>query len=64
MVTSAQRPRPLLEDHLILYPTFDLGVATQYTQDSNIPEMVQAIFYAMVVNEVAERGITCRISAK
>ena len=54
METSAQRPRPLPEDHLILWPSFDLGVATQYAEDSKIPEMVQAIFYAMVVNEVAE----------
>ncbi|KAJ8431148.1 hypothetical protein Cgig2_026745 [Carnegiea gigantea] len=62
--TSAQRPRPLPEDHLILCLSFDLGVATRYAQGSNIPETVQAIFYAMVVNEVAERAITCRISAK
>ncbi|KAJ8438389.1 hypothetical protein Cgig2_006307 [Carnegiea gigantea] len=49
--TSAQCPRPLPEDHLILCPRFGLGMATQYAQDSNIPEMVQTIFYAMVVNE-------------
>ncbi|KAJ8447059.1 hypothetical protein Cgig2_025436 [Carnegiea gigantea] len=47
----AQRLRPLLKDHLILCPSFDLGVATRYAQDSNTPEMVQAIFYAMVVND-------------
>ena len=34
-------------------------MATRRTQDSNIPEMVQA---AMVVNKVTERGIICRIS--
>ncbi|KAJ8428791.1 hypothetical protein Cgig2_009976 [Carnegiea gigantea] len=51
-------PRPLPEDHLILCLSFDLGVATRYAQDSNIPEMVQVIFYGMVVNEVAEWGIT------
>ena len=39
-------------------------MATQYAQDSNIPEMVQVVFYAMVMNEVVEQGITCRISAK
>ena len=38
-------------------------MATWYAQDSNIPEMVQAIFYAMVVNEAEERGTTYRISA-
>ncbi|KAJ8446957.1 hypothetical protein Cgig2_006585 [Carnegiea gigantea] len=33
-------------------------------QDSNIPEMVQVIFYAMVVNEVMELGIAWRITAR
>ncbi|KAJ8433389.1 hypothetical protein Cgig2_019179 [Carnegiea gigantea] len=50
--TSAQRLRPLLEDHLVLCPSFDLGHG--YT----------VIFYAMVVNEVAERVFTCRISLR
>ncbi|KAJ8453134.1 hypothetical protein Cgig2_008018 [Carnegiea gigantea] len=49
--TLAQRPRPLSDDHLILCVSFDLGVATRYAQDSNISEMVQAIFHAIVVNE-------------
>ncbi|KAJ8438015.1 LOW QUALITY PROTEIN: hypothetical protein Cgig2_029996 [Carnegiea gigantea] len=35
--TSAQRLRPFPEDHLILCPSFDLGMATRYAQDSNIP---------------------------
>ncbi|KAJ8434211.1 hypothetical protein Cgig2_015700 [Carnegiea gigantea] len=39
-------------------------MATRYAQDSNIPEMVKVIFYAMVVNEVAKRDITCRITTK
>ncbi|KAJ8427840.1 hypothetical protein Cgig2_029757 [Carnegiea gigantea] len=50
----AQRSGRLPEDHLILCSSFDLGVATQHAQDSNIPEMVQAIFYAVVMNEVAK----------
>ena len=57
-------PRPLPKDHLILYPTFNLGAATRHAQDSNITEMVQVIFYVIVMNEVAERDITCRISMK
>ncbi|KAJ8438780.1 hypothetical protein Cgig2_009898 [Carnegiea gigantea] len=61
--TSAQRPRPLPGDHFILCPSFDLGMATRHAQGSNIPKMVQAIFYAMVVNEVVEWGITCKITA-
>ncbi|KAJ8429207.1 hypothetical protein Cgig2_012335 [Carnegiea gigantea] len=46
--TSAQHPRPLPKDHLILCLSFDLGVATQYAQDSNTFEMVWTIYYAMV----------------
>ena len=50
-------------DHLILCPSFDLGVATRHVEDFNIPAMVQAIFYAMILN-VVERGITCKIMAR
>ncbi|KAJ8428676.1 hypothetical protein Cgig2_006350 [Carnegiea gigantea] len=42
-------PRPL--------PRFDLGVATRYAHDSHIPEMVQTIFYAMVVDNAAKLGL-------
>ncbi|KAJ8451981.1 hypothetical protein Cgig2_016562 [Carnegiea gigantea] len=62
-MAAEHRPRPLPEDHLILCLSFKLGVATRYAKDSNIPEMVQVIFYAMVMKEVAERNITCKISA-
>jgi len=55
-------PEPLLTDYHSLCPGFDFGVATQYAQNSNIPEMMQAIFYAMVVNDVAELGLTSRLS--
>ncbi|KAJ8437079.1 hypothetical protein Cgig2_016433 [Carnegiea gigantea] len=44
------RPKPFLVDYPGLCPGFDLGVATWYAQDSNIPEMLQAIFYAMVLD--------------
>ncbi|KAJ8440417.1 hypothetical protein Cgig2_017650 [Carnegiea gigantea] len=62
--TLAQRPNPLLADYHGLYPGFDLSLATQHAQDSNIPEMVQAIFYAMVVNDAVELGLTCRLTAE
>ncbi|KAJ8429245.1 hypothetical protein Cgig2_026281 [Carnegiea gigantea] len=42
-----------------LCPHFDLKVATQYAHNSNIPEMVQAIFYAMVVDDAAKLGLSC-----
>jgi len=52
--SSALRPKPLPMDDLDLCPCFDIGVATWYAYDSNIPKMVQAIFYAMVVDYAAE----------
>ncbi|KAJ8435086.1 hypothetical protein Cgig2_033626 [Carnegiea gigantea] len=45
--SSALRLNPLPEDYHGLCPGFDLGVATRYPHYSNIPKMVQAIFYAM-----------------
>ncbi|KAJ8420923.1 hypothetical protein Cgig2_018954 [Carnegiea gigantea] len=59
---SALRPNPLPADYHDLCPSFNLGVATQYAQNSNIPVMVQAIFYAMVVNDAVELGVTSRLS--
>ncbi|KAJ8431112.1 hypothetical protein Cgig2_015680 [Carnegiea gigantea] len=37
-------------------------VAARYAHDSSIPEMVQAIFYAMVVDDVAELGLSRRLT--
>jgi len=33
----------------------------QYAQSSHIPEMIQTIFYAIVLNEVAELGLSSKI---
>ncbi|KAJ8447869.1 LOW QUALITY PROTEIN: hypothetical protein Cgig2_012004 [Carnegiea gigantea] len=55
-------PRPLPPDYRGLCPCFDLGVAMRYAQDSNIPEMVQIIFYAMVVDDAAELGLAQRLT--
>ncbi|KAJ8449210.1 hypothetical protein Cgig2_021674 [Carnegiea gigantea] len=62
--TSAQCPNPLPTDHHNLCLGFDHGVATQYAQDSNIPKMVQAIFYAIVVNDIVELGLMHRLIAE
>ncbi|KAJ8448594.1 hypothetical protein Cgig2_010481 [Carnegiea gigantea] len=62
--TPVQCLNPLPTDHHSLYPGFNLSVATQYAHDPNIPEMVQAMFYAMVVNDVVEQGLTCRLTVK
>ena len=55
------RPNPLPEEYHGLSPGFKLAVVTRYAHDSNIPEMVQVIFYAMVLNDTAELEISCKI---
>ncbi|KAJ8425255.1 hypothetical protein Cgig2_015862 [Carnegiea gigantea] len=62
--SSALCPNPLPKDYHGLCLGFDLGVATQYAHNFNIPEMVQAIFYAMVLNDAVELGLSCRIDAQ
>ncbi|KAJ8446284.1 hypothetical protein Cgig2_005815 [Carnegiea gigantea] len=61
---AARPPRPLPKDyrHLCLY--FLLEDAKDDTRDFQIPELVQAIFYAMVVNEALELHILSRGSTK
>ena len=39
---------------------FYLLVGMQFVHTAYIPKMVQAIFYAMVLNEVAELGLSSR----
>ena len=58
---SAMRPNPLPVDYHGLCSSFDLGVATQYAQNSNIPKMVQVIVFVMVVNNVAELGLVSKL---
>ena len=57
----ALSPNPFLKNYLGLCPGFDLGVATQFAHNSNISEMVQAIFSAMVLDDVVELGLSCRL---
>ncbi|KAJ8433871.1 hypothetical protein Cgig2_021254 [Carnegiea gigantea] len=53
---SAPGPMSLPSDCHGLCPHFDLEVATRYARDSNTSEMVQIIFYAMVIDDAAELG--------
>ncbi|KAJ8438046.1 hypothetical protein Cgig2_014175 [Carnegiea gigantea] len=55
-------PRPLPSDDHGLCPRFDLAVARRYAHDSHIPEMVPVIFYAMVIDDAAELGLSCRLT--
>jgi len=43
-----------------LCPNFDLLVAMQFTHMAHIPEMVQAIFYAMVINKAVELKLSSK----
>ena len=51
-----------LKDYYGLYSGFGLIVATQYAYDSNILKMLHVIFYAIVLNNVAELGLASRVS--
>ncbi|KAJ8441400.1 hypothetical protein Cgig2_002359 [Carnegiea gigantea] len=43
-----------------LCPNFNLLVVIQFVPTAYIPQMVQAIFYAMVLNEAAELGLSSK----
>ncbi|KAJ8434594.1 hypothetical protein Cgig2_025020 [Carnegiea gigantea] len=71
-VTNPWRPAhaPLLglgdsfpDDYRSLFPYFDLKMAKTSTQDFRIPTLTQAIFYAMVLNDVVALRVTCVIIA-
>ncbi|KAJ8433058.1 LOW QUALITY PROTEIN: hypothetical protein Cgig2_020625 [Carnegiea gigantea] len=55
-------PRSLSSDYHSLCPRFDLKVARRYAHGSHIPEMVQVIFYAMVIDDAAELGLFHRLT--
>ncbi|KAJ8437188.1 hypothetical protein Cgig2_007538 [Carnegiea gigantea] len=61
---AAHPPRPLPENYHDLCLYFDLAVVEEAARDFRIPEMIQAVFYAMVVNETLELGILSRDLAK
>ena len=50
-------PRPLPEDFHALCPRFSLPEAEGTAADFELPEMVQAIFYAMLLNEAIELSV-------
>jgi len=49
--------RPLLKDFHALCPRFSLPEAEGAAADFELPEMVQATFYAMLLNEAVELGV-------
>ena len=43
-------------------PCFDLEVPRRYAHDSYIPEMVQIVFYTMVIDDAAKLGLLRRLT--
>ena len=60
--SSILRPSLLPESNHGLCPNFNLFVAMRYAHNSRIPEMTQAIFYPMVLNDAAKLGLSSRIT--
>ena len=54
---ATRLPRPLPDDYQDLYPCFSLLEAERAVLDFELPEMVQATFYAMLLNDAVELGI-------
>ncbi|KAJ8427762.1 hypothetical protein Cgig2_024306 [Carnegiea gigantea] len=59
--SSILQPSLLPENHHSFYPNLDFLVAIRHGHSSHIPEMVQAIFYAMVLNDATELGLSSGI---
>ena len=61
---ATRPPEPLPKNYHDLCPDFDLTVAEEAARNFRIPEMVQAVFYAMVVNEAFELDVLSRDMAE
>ena len=57
---ASHPPRPLLQDFQDLCPSFTLPDADEAARDFNIPKIIQATFYAMVVNDAVDLSIVSR----
>ncbi|KAJ8427248.1 hypothetical protein Cgig2_023914 [Carnegiea gigantea] len=57
---AVRTPRSLPMSHYELCPHFNIAVAEEAARDFRIPEMIQGIFYAMVVNEALKLGVLSR----
>ncbi|KAJ8427295.1 hypothetical protein Cgig2_002207 [Carnegiea gigantea] len=57
-------PRPLPEDFNVLCPCFSLAEAEAAAAEFELPEIVQATFYAMLLNEMFELVVAHEYRAK
>ncbi|KAJ8431186.1 hypothetical protein Cgig2_010218 [Carnegiea gigantea] len=54
---ATRPPRPLSEDYHVLFPRSSLPKVEGAAADFELPEMMQATFYAMLLNEAIELGV-------
>jgi len=52
--SASRSPRPLPEDFNVLCPCFSLAEAEVAAAKSGLPDIVQATFYAMLLNDMLE----------
>ncbi|KAJ8447437.1 hypothetical protein Cgig2_019431 [Carnegiea gigantea] len=62
--SASHPPRPLPEDFHALWPRFSLAKAEDAAAEYGLPEMVQATFYAMLLNEAVELGVAHNFTAE
>ncbi|KAJ8421186.1 hypothetical protein Cgig2_011314 [Carnegiea gigantea] len=55
--SASHPPHPLPEDFQVLCPHFSLSDAEGVAADFELPEIVQATFYAMLLNEAVDLGV-------
>ncbi|KAJ8423391.1 LOW QUALITY PROTEIN: hypothetical protein Cgig2_003776 [Carnegiea gigantea] len=61
--SASRPPRPLPEDYQDICPRFTSSDAEEEMRDFELPEMMQATFYAMLPNDAVEQGIVNRFMA-
>ncbi|KAJ8435395.1 hypothetical protein Cgig2_009646 [Carnegiea gigantea] len=62
--SASRPPRPLRKDFNILCPCFSLAEAEAAAAESGLPEIVQATFYALLLNEMLELSVVHKYTAE
>jgi len=61
---ASRTPRLLPEDFYVLCPCFSLAEAEVAAAEFDLPEIVQVMFYAMLLNKTLELGVAHEYTAK
>ncbi|KAJ8422880.1 hypothetical protein Cgig2_027363 [Carnegiea gigantea] len=62
--STSRPPRPLPEDFNLLCPCFSLAEAEATAVESELPEIIQATFYAVLLNEMVELSVVHEYTAE